>query len=133
MNKIFIICAIAMLSITAIAAPFRPAFRPHRIHRPVRSHAVHRVHHPTPKPHHHHHHRRHHHCITAPIIAGTLGYVIGSTIAHPSPVVVTQPIVVRPTETTVWEDGHYEDQLQPNGTIVRVWVPGRYVKRIITP
>ena len=131
MNKIFIICAIAMLSITAIAAPFRPAFRPHRIHRPVRSHAVHRVHHPMPKPHHHHH--KHHHCITAPIIAGTLGYVIGSTIVRPSPVVVTQPIVVRPTETTVWEDGHYEDQLQPNGTIVRVWVPGRYVKRIITP
>ena len=55
------------------------------------------------------------------------GYLMSTVITRPQPVVVQpQPVVVRPGY--VWQDGHYEDQLQANGTIVRVWVPGRYIQ-----
>lgn len=33
----------------------------------------------------------------------------------------------------VWIDGYYVDQVQANGTIARVWVPGHYEKRRVIP
>lgn len=127
MKKILIIVVMMVSAISLVARP-----KPNRIHRPGPVHRpVH--HHHTPK-HVHHSHRHHHHHSIVPIVAGAItGYVIGKTITQPAPVVVTQPIVVRPTETVIWEEGHYEDQVQANGTIIRVWVPGRYIKKIITP
>ena len=123
MNKLILIMIIAVYSISNLFAgppSIRPAFRiPRRV--PVRRAPVH---------HHHHHHHRHH--LTPYVVGALTGLAITKAIASPAPIVVQQPIVVRPTKTVVWEDGHYEDQVQANGTIIRVWVPGRYVERIIT-
>lgn len=94
----------------------RPRPMPRIVHRP-------------PIRHHHHHHRHH---LTPYVVGALTGLAITRAITSPALIVVQQPIVVRPTKTVVWEDGHYEDQVQANGTIVRIWVPGRYVERIIT-
>lgn len=66
---------------------------------------------------------------------GFVGGVIGGVLVDavtPSPVVVAPaPVVVTPTVTTqnVWVEGRYIDQVQPNGTIIRVWQPGHYETR----
>lgn len=129
MNKLILIMIIAVCSVSNVFAgphSIRPEFRiPRRV--PVKHAPVNHHHH---RHHHHHHHHRHH--LTPYVVGALTGLAITRAIAYPTPVVVQQPIVVRPTKTVVWEDGHYEDQVQPNGTIVRIWVPGRYVERIIT-
>lgn len=45
--------------------------------------------------------------------------------------VVTAPVVATPVYTTqnVWVEGRYVDQVQANGTMVRVWQPGHYEQR----
>lgn len=43
------------------------------------------------------------------------------------PTVVTQPVVVQPQ--TVWVEGRYVDQVQANGSTVRIWQPGHYEQR----
>ena len=55
-----------------------------------------------------------------------------------TPTVVTQPVVVQPTVVTpvtqvqnVWVEGRYIDQVQANGTILRVWQPGHYEQRTV--
>lgn len=121
MNKLILITIIVSCVVSNLFA------RPHSIrptvhvsrHVPVRHAPVH-----------HHHHHRHH--LTPYVVGALTGLAITKAIAAPAPIIVQQPIVVRPTKTVVWEDGHYEDQVQANGTIIRVWVPGRYVERIIT-
>ena len=53
-------------------------------------------------------------------------------VAAPAPVVVTTPAVVTtPVYQTqnVWVEGRYVDQVQPNGTVLRVWQPGHYEQR----
>ena len=49
------------------------------------------------------------------------------------PVVVQQPVVQQPVvvqqPTTVWVEGRYVDQMQANGSVVRVWQPGHYEQR----
>lgn len=58
-----------------------------------------------------------------------------AAVQQPAPVAVQQPapVVIRqqplPAATTVWVEGRYVDQVQPNGTVVRVWRPGHYEKR----
>lgn len=58
-------------------------------------------------------------------------------VAQPAPVVVAQPapVVVAPAPvvqtTNVWVPGCYQDQVQANGTVVRVWVPGHYEQRTV--
>lgn len=105
------------------------------IHRPI-IHRPHNIHHRpiihSPK---HVHHRHHHHHSIIPFAVGALtGYTVSQLITpQPKPIIVQQPIVVAPTQTTVWEPGHYENQIQPNGTIISVWIPGRYVMKVITP
>lgn len=104
---------------------FRPIYRPNNIHhRPIYH-----------QPRHVHHWHSHHHNSILPFTIGALtGYTVSQLITpQPKTVVVQQPVVVAPTQTTVWEPAHYEDQIQSNGTIIRVWIPGRYVMKVITP
>ena len=82
---------------------------------------------------------------------GFVGGVVGASIVRPAvyttpvvtPVVttpvittpvITAPIVSTPVVTTqnVWVEGRYIDQVQANGTIVRVWQPGHYEQRQVT-
>ena len=48
--------------------------------------------------------------------------------------VVQQPIITAPVTQTqnVWVEGRYVDQVQANGTVVRVWQPGHYEQRTVT-
>ena len=41
--------------------------------------------------------------------------------------VVQQPVIVQPQQ--VWVEGRYVDQVQANGSTVRVWQPGHYEQR----
>ncbi len=108
-----------------------------------------------PPPHHHHHHHssfwgrggRH---FWPGFVGGVVGglvtdVVVGPsyyrsptivttpTVVTPAPVVVQQPVVVQPTPTyvtqNVWVEGRYVDQVQANGTVIRVWQPGHYEQR----
>ena len=106
---------VALISCVIGNAFARPKLLPRIVHRP-------------PVRHHHHHHRHH---LTPYVVGALTGLAITRAIAAPAPVVVQQPIAVKPTKAVVWEDGHFEDQIQANGTIVRIWVPGRYVERIV--
>ena len=47
--------------------------------------------------------------------------------------VVQQPVVQQPVTQVqnVWVDGRYIDQVQANGTVVRVWQPGHYEQRTV--
>ena len=53
-----------------------------------------------------------------------------------APTVVTTPTVVTPAPVTqvqnVWVEGRYVDQVQANGSVVRVWQPGHYEQRTVT-
>jgi hypothetical protein len=112
-----------------------------------------RVHH-APRHHHHHHHsHRHAGWVAAGIVGGAiLGNAIVNTInprpvvvASSTPVVVSQPapVVVQSTPVVVtppapvyqtqnvWVDGRYVDQVQANGTVIRVWQPGHYEQRTV--
>ena len=77
-------------------------------------------------------------------VGGFVGGVISSSIIGPSvyttPVVttpvystpvVTTPVYTAPVYTTqqVWVPSTYVDQIQPNGTVIRVWQPGHYESR----
>ena len=51
-----------------------------------------------------------------------------------APTVVTTPTVVAAPATTVqsvWVPGCYVDQVQANGTVIRVWQPGHYEQRTV--
>lgn len=81
-------------------------------------------------------------------VGGVVGGLVGTTITRP--VVVTTPTVVTPAVVTtpvvtqtvvarpvtmvqnVWVEGCYVDQMQANGTVVRVWQPGHYEQRTVT-
>ena len=110
-------------------------------------------HHWAPRPVYHHYH---HHggywgrggCNFWPgFVGGVVGGAIGSAIiapretvvVQPAPTVVTQPVVVQQPVVQqpvvvqqpqqVWIDGRYVDQVQANGSTVRVWQPGHYEVR----
>ncbi len=76
------------------------------------------------------------------------GYRYPSTVVYPTTTVVSTPVVTTPVVTTpvvttpvvttpvyttqsVWVEGRYVDQVQANGTIIRVWQPGHYEQRQI--
>ncbi len=93
-----------------------------------------------PPPPRHHHGGHHHHGGSywgrggrnfLPGFVGGLvgGALIGSTTRYVStaPVVVTTTPVY--TTQSVWVEGRYIDQVQPNGTVLRVWQPGHYEQR----
>ena len=56
-----------------------------------------------------------------------------------TPVVVQQPVVTQPvyvqqpvtTVQNVWVEGRYVDQVQSDGSVVRVWQPGHYEQRSV--
>lgn len=73
-------------------------------------------------------------------VGGVVGGVISSSVIGPSvyttpvvaaPVVTTAPVVATPVYTTqqVWIPGRYIDQVQANGTVIRVWVAGHWEYR----
>ena len=102
-----------------------------------------------------HHHRHHHHGSVwgrggsnfwPGFVGGVIGGVLADAVVSPAPVVVTTPVVTTPVVTTpvvttpvvstpvystqnVWVEGRYVDQVQPNGTVLRVWQPGHYETR----
>ena len=100
----------------------------------------------------HHHHGWHADAFWAGAGIGLAGGLIGAAVynavrptsptvvVQPQPVVVQQPVVV-PAQpavvqqvapqaaTTVWVEGRYIDQVQPNGSVTRVWNPGHYETR----
>lgn len=147
---LFIIC-MALLASTVFARPHCPAPGFHRGPGPGFHHASSMSMHP------HHCHRGYWGrggCYFWPgFVGGVLGGVVGSAIIDPAPVVVASPTVVAtpavttPTVVTipavtqsvvaqplvtvqnVWVEGRYVDQVQPNGTVVRIWQPGHYEQR----
>ena len=69
-------------------------------------------------------------------VGGVIGGVLADAVVSPAPVVVTTPVVTTPVVTApvvstqnVWVEGRYVDQVQPNGTVLRVWQPGHYETR----
>ena len=86
-------------------------------------------------PHHGYHHYHHDHhsgwaAVGVGLAAGAVGAALYNAVApretvvvqQPAPVVVQQPV----TRQQVWVEGRYVDQVQPNGSAVRVWQPGHY-------
>ena len=64
----------------------------------------------------------------APVVVASP--VVAAPVVAPAPVVVQPaPVVVQPQPQTVWVEGRYVDQIQPNGTVVRGWQPGHYEQR----
>lgn len=134
-KKILVLCSAVAVYTVLAAAPCgpRPPYRPG----PWR---------PAPAHHHGHHHGS---AFWPGFAGGVVGGIIGTTISRPAPVVVTTPTVVTtPVVTTpvvtqtvveqpvttvqnVWIEGRYVDQVQANGTVVRVWQPGHYEQRTI--
>ena len=58
-------------------------------------------------------------------------YVTTPTVITTPTVVTTTPVVTAPAATVqnVWVEGRYVDQVQANGTVIRVWQPGHYEQR----
>jgi len=137
MKKLMIVACIISSGLIAFGNPGGPAPRGHAPAHAVRCPA------PAPcrpvpyrpAPHSHHHG---HHDFWGPggrnFWPGFLGGVVGGAVttaivnqpasqtvvvANPTPVVVVQP-------QKVWVDGHYEDVVQPNGLLVRTWIPGHW-------
>lgn len=71
------------------------------------------------------------------VVVSTPTVVTTPTIVTPTvvaPTVVAPTVVTTPVTTTqqVWVEGCYINQLQPNGTYIKVWQPGHYETRTIT-
>jgi len=97
--------------------------------------------------HHHHHHsawgrggRHFWPGFVGGVVGGVVGGALYDTVVTPAPVVVTTPTVVTTTPVVattvstvqnVWVEGRYVDQVQPNGTVIRVWQPGHYEQRTV--
>ena len=58
-------------------------------------------------------------------------------VQQPAPVIVQQPVVQQVVQQpvtqvqNVWVEGQYVNQLQPDGSTVRVWNPGHYEQRSV--
>jgi len=106
------------------------------------------MHRPPPPPMYHHHHHystwgRGGSHFWPGFVGGVVGGVIADAIVAPAVVahsVVTAPTVVstpvyapQPVYSSqqVWVPGAYVDQVQYNGTVVRVWQPGHYETRSV--
>ena len=82
--------------------------------------------------------------LSSGFVGGVVGGVVGTALAssyysetvvvQSSPTVVTQPVIQQPTvvqqpvvqRQPVWVEGRYVDQVQANGSTVRIWQPGHY-------
>ena len=127
MKKIMVVFAAVLCAGVCMARPYHHGWHggPHYYH------------------HHHHSYWGHGGCHFWPgFVGGVVGGVIGSAIVppyretvvvQPAATVVTQPVVVQqpvvqPVQN-VWVEGRYVDQVQANGSVVRVWQPGHYEQR----
>ena len=76
----------------------------------------------------------------APVVVQSAPVVVQQpVVVQPSPAVVQQPVVAPPAPESaavpapavptqrVWVEGCYVDQVRPDGSLVKVWQPGRYV------
>ena len=89
----------------------------------------------------------------APVVVQPAPVVVQQpVVVQPAPVVVQQPVVIQPAPAVVqqpvvappapesaavsepavrtqrvWVEGCYVDQVRPDGSLVKVWQPGRYV------
>ena len=75
--------------------------------------------------------------VSQPVVVTTPTVVTPPVVT--TPVVVQQPVVTAPvvaapvtTVQNVWVEGRYVDQVQANGTVIRVWQPGHYEARTVT-
>ena len=139
MKKTLVLVGILAVSAGAFAGPHRGGFR-----------GGHHGFHHAPVMHHHYHHggSRHFWSGVAGAVVGGLVYdavtapyrstvVVSPTVVAPA--VVTQPVVVQPTVVqpvttvqNVWVEGRYVDQVQANGSVVRIWQPGHYEQQTVT-
>ena len=151
-KKLIVAVGTAVLAIGAFAGPhgfhgghggFRGGPRPGGFHhgpRPVMHHGFHRG------PHHYHSWGRGGRHFWPGFAGGVIGGVVGGviydslrpttyvttpTIVTTPTVVTTTPVVTAPAATVqnVWVEGRYVDQVQANGTVIRVWQPGHYEQR----
>ena len=151
-KKLIVAVGTAVLAIGAFAGPhgfrggpggFRGGPRPGGFHhgpRPVMHHGG--FHH---GPHHYHSWGRGGRHFWPGFAGGVIGGVVGGVIYDSlrpttyvttptivtTPTVVTTPVVTAPAATVqnVWVEGRYVDQVQANGTVIRVWQPGHYGQR----
>ena len=75
----------------------------------------------------------------APVVVQQSVVVQQPVVIQPAPAVVQQPVVAPPAPESaavpapavrtqrVWVEGCYVDQVRPDGSLVKVWQPGRYV------
>lgn len=70
--------------------------------------------------------------VPAPVVTTTV--VTSPTVVTTPTIVMTTPVVAAPVTQVqnVWVEGRYVDQIQPNGSIIRVWQPGHYEQRTVT-
>lgn len=76
----------------------------------------------------HHHHHHHSGYFWGGVAGGLVASTIYNSLYRPTVVatpVITTPVVVQPANQ-VWIPGQYVDQVQANGTVIRVWRPGYY-------
>lgn len=144
MNKIMKVAVVCVAVTLCAGTTFA---RSHRGHNHGRGHVV-RHHNHRPVHHHHHHHGsawgRGGRNFWPGFVGGVVGGIVAdAVVSRPvttvvttptivtTPTVVTTPVVATPVYTTqnVWVEGRYVDQVQPNGTVIRVWQPGHYEQR----
>ena len=136
-KKLIVAVGTAVLAIGAFAGPhgfhgghggFRGGPRPGGFHhgpRPVMHHGFHHG------PHHYHsgwgRGGRH---FWPGFVGGVVGGLVYNSI-RPVTYVTTPTVVTAPAATVqnVWVEGRYVDQVQANGTVIRVWQPGHYEQR----
>lgn len=137
-----ILCALVAILAAGVCLA-RPGGGIHHGPRPSFHHFSSPRYHRPPPPHHHHHHGGG--GFVSGLVGGIVGGAIVSAIAEPAPVVVQQPapvivqqpvvqqVVQQPVTQvqSVWVEGQYVNQLQPDGSTVRVWNPGHYEQRSV--
>lgn len=128
--KAILMCIIACIIVGIQAAPHGPAPRPlhhppaHRIgpYRPVHAHHL-------------HHHPGHPELFWAGFAGSLIGHTVVEAIRPSSTVVVAAPAPQAPviiqspavSPKMVWVEGHYENQVLANGSVVKIWIPGAWV------
>lgn len=149
MKKAMIMLAVAAVAVGAFARPHGgPGFGG-----PRRGFVGHRM--PPPRYYHHHHHHRSGWGTGGAFLGGFVGGLIGgavvdayaspryrteTVVVQQTPVITQTPVVVqqtpvvvqRQTTAQVWVEGRYIDQVQANGTVVRIWQPGHYEVQTVT-
>ena len=72
---------------------------------------------------------------TSPTVVVQQPAVVTQPVVVQQPAVVQQPVVVQQQPVVVqqpqqvWVEGRYVDQVQANGSTVRIWQPGHYEQR----